>query len=260
MKRTLDVFAGAVLAVTFAAATSAMAAGPCAGLPKKTDLQTFLQNAANNTGVSPTLGGSTCVAGTILAQGCVGGLFGGIRMWGAVVNRDGELCAFITSTSDPTQVWPGSQAIAKAKAYTANAFSLDEKALSTALLYTFALPGHSLFGLNNSNLLNTQFLAPTSGVGGGKNQIAGGIITFGGGVPLYSAGNIIGGLGVSGDTACADHEIAKRVRDLAGLNPPGGALIDDIDYTAGIFAHPTCLNTSKNGVVVNANEVPVPLP
>lgn len=175
---------------------------------------------------------------------------------------EGELCAFVTSTSDPTQVWPGSQAIAKAKAYTANAFSLDEKALSTALLYTFALPGHSLFGLNNSNLFNPQFLAPPSGVGGGKNQIAGGIITFGGGVPLYSAGHIIGGLGVSGDTACADHEIAKRVRDLAGLNPPGpsGALVDDIDYTAGIFAHPTCLNTNQNGVVVNTNEVPVPLP
>ena len=38
------------------------------------------------------------------------------------------------SQTDPTQVWPGSQAIAKAKAYTANAFSLDSLALSTALL------------------------------------------------------------------------------------------------------------------------------
>src|SRR5436189_6438821 len=55
----------------------------------------------------------------------IGGLFEGTRMWGAVVNRDGELCSYSTSTTDPTQVWPGSQAIAKSKAYTANAFSLD---------------------------------------------------------------------------------------------------------------------------------------
>ena len=53
-------------------------------------------------------------------------------MWAAVVNRAGEVCAAAASKSDPTQVWPGSQAIAKAKAYTANAFSLDSLALSTA--------------------------------------------------------------------------------------------------------------------------------
>ena len=67
-------------------------------------------------------------------------MFHGKLMWGAVVNRNGELCAFTTSTADPTQVWPGSQAIAKAKAYTANAFSLDGLALSTARLYTFTHP------------------------------------------------------------------------------------------------------------------------
>ena len=36
-----------------------------------------------------------------------------------MVNRDGELCAYAANQADPTQVWPGSQAIAKAKAYTA---------------------------------------------------------------------------------------------------------------------------------------------
>jgi len=51
----------------------------------------------------------------------IGGLFDGKRMWAAVVNRDGVVCAFNTSTGDATQVWPGSQAIAKSKAYTANA-------------------------------------------------------------------------------------------------------------------------------------------
>ncbi len=183
-----------------------------------------------------------------------GGLFSGTRMWGAVVNRDGEICAFATSTADPSTVWPGSQAIAKAKAYTANAFSLDSLALSTARLYTFTQPGHSLWSLGQSNLFDTQFLAPPGGQGGGKNQIAGGLIFFGGGVPLYKSGKIIGGLGVSGDTSCTDHEIAKRVRDLAGLNPPGGAAVDDITYSsvdgASVFTHPLCLNTYRNGVFI----------
>src|SRR4030095_12708439 len=136
----------------------------------------------------------------------IGGLFEGRRMWGAIVNRDGEVCAYITSTTDPTQVWPGSQAIAKAKAYTANAFSLDSLALSTARLYTFTQPGHSLWSLGQSNLFNPDSLAPPTGQSGGKNQIDGGLIFFGGGVPLYRSGKIIGGLGISGDTSCADHE------------------------------------------------------
>ena len=184
----------------------------------------------------------------------IGGLFQGTRMWGAVVNRDGEVCAYATSTNDATQVWPGSQAIAKSKAYTANAFSLDTLPLSTARLYTFTQPGHSLWSLGQSNLFNSQFLAPPDGQGGGKNQIAGGLIFFGGGVPLYQNGKIVGGLGVSGDTSCADHEIAKRVRNLAGLNPAGGQLADDIVYSLpdppSVFAHPVCLNTYRNGVQI----------
>jgi uncharacterized protein GlcG (DUF336 family) len=38
----------------------------------------------------------------------------------------------------------------------------------------------------------------------------GGIITFGGGAAHYQGGKVIGGLGVSGDTSCADHAIAYR--------------------------------------------------
>ena len=225
-------------------------AASCASLPTAAQLKTFLGQAASGTGISASLGPGTGV----------GGLFSGQRMWAAVVDRDGEICAFATSTSDPTQVWPGSQQIAKAKAYTANAFSLDALALSTARLYTFVQPGHSLFGLNNSNPFNPTFLSPTSGSGGGTNQIAGGIITFGGGVPLYSlTGSIIGGLGVSGDTACTDHEIAKRVRDLSGHNPPGGPLVDDITYSApdgpSVFTHPVCVNTLRNGVSIGNENV-----
>jgi uncharacterized protein GlcG (DUF336 family) len=225
--------------VSLAIGTPAMAASKCDGLPNNTQLQALLTAAPNGSPNSPGGGG---------------GLFNGTRMWGAVVNRDGEICAFTTSTNDPTQAWPGSQAIAKAKAYTANAFSLDVLALSTARLYTFVQPGHSLFGLNNSNPFEPKFLAPPTGSSGGNGQIAGGIITFGGGVPLYKDEKIIGGLGISGDTACADHEIAKKVRDLAGLNPSGGALADDITYSsadgASPFTHPLCPNTIRNNVFI----------
>lgn len=250
MKGFLRLLVG-VLMISSGPISSRLWAQSCSGLPTATTLKTLLGNAATGTGVSSALGPGTGV----------GGLFGGQRMWAAVVNRNGDLCAFVTSTADPKQVWPGSQAIAKAKAYTANAFSLDALALSTARLYTLVQPGHSLFGLNDSNPFDPSALAPPSG--SGQNQqtlIAGGIITFGGGVPVYNAsGSIIGGLGVSGDTACTDHEIAKRVRDLAGLNPPGGPLVDDITYSstdkASVFTHPVCQNTLRNGVSIG-NENP----
>ena len=183
-----------------------------------------------------------------------GGLFEGRRMWAAVVNRDGELCAWNTSTADKRGVWPGSQAIAKAKAYTANAFSLDDFALSTARLYTFTQQGHSLASLGQSNPFDPKYLSTPDGEGPGKNQITGGMIFFGGGLPLYKSGKIVGGLGVSGDTACTDHEIAKRVRARAVLAPthlPGGNLADDIVLSPpdppNVFAHPLCVNTWRNG-------------
>lgn len=229
-----------VVGISCASALAEPGNANCRNLPNESELKTHLAAA-------PTSGGSA------------GGLFLGARMWAAVVNRDGELCAFTTSTADPTQVWPGSQAIAKAKAYTANAFSLDDLALSTARLYTFTQPGHSLWSLGHSNVFEPRFLAPPSGQGGGKHQIVGGQIFFGGGVPLYRSGRIIGGLGISGDTSCADHEIAKRVRHLAGLNPPGGPFVDDITYSApdgpSVFTHPLCLNTFRNGVFIG-NEAP----
>jgi uncharacterized protein GlcG (DUF336 family) len=213
----------------------------CSALPTASQLKGYITSSATQ---------SDSVIG-----GTVGGLFAGTRMWGAVVNRDGVLCAIVTSQNDPTQVWPGSQAIAKAKAYTANAFSVDTLPLSTARLYTFTQPGHSLASLGQSNPFDTQFLVAPGGQGGGNtgtNKITGGLIFFGGGVPLYKEGKVVGGLGVSGDTACADHEIAKRVRNLAALNPPAGPKADDIVYssdgqTFGYFIHPKCLNTYRNG-------------
>jgi hypothetical protein len=61
--------------------------------------------------------------------------------------------------------------------------------------------------------------------------VPGGIITFGGGVALYnSSGQVIGGLGVSGDSSCADHAIAYRMRLFAGLNNTPSD--DNIQYAA----------------------------
>ncbi len=210
--------------------TASSLGADCKSLPTASQLRQFLGTAA-------------------LTGGDAGGLFHGTLMWAAVVNRDGTTCAFAASTSDASQVWPGSQAIAKAKAYTANAFSNDSTPLSTARLYTLVQPGHSLWSLGQSNPFNPFFLS-APGSQRGTNQIAGGMIFFGGGVPLYSSGKVIGGLGISGDTSCTDHEIAKRVRTLAGLDPTGGPSKDDILYPIdgpSVFMHPFCVNTFRNG-------------
>jgi len=184
-----------------------------------------------------------------------GGLNTPNRMWSAVVDRQGVLCSVIRSDPD---AWPGSRSIAIAKASTANDFSSHTLALSTANLYSFtqpantntsAVPAGSLYGLNNSNPFNPGFQPQGTGVGG----VPGGIITFGGGVPLYSNGQVIGGLGVSGDTACADHAVAYTMRRLAGLNgiPPknlglnGTDNIIYLDNTVGELPnttkHPHCI-------------------
>ena len=175
------------------------------------------------------------------------------RMWAAVVDREGVLCG--VTRSDP-DAWPGSRDIAIAEATTANGFSNNLLALSTANLYGPTQPGGSLYGLNNSNPFNPFF----NRQGTGNGFTVGGIITFGGGVALYQGGQVIGGLGVSGDSSCADHAIAYRMRAQAGLN--GTPSNDNINYYAGAgtdglitspdqvdpsqFKQPHCLGASKD--------------
>lgn len=51
----------------------------------------------------------------------------------------------------------------------------------------------------------------------------GGVNVFGGGLALYGPGKrIVGGVGVSGDTSCADHNIAWRVRHILALDHMSG--------------------------------------
>ena len=190
------------------------------------------------------------LAVVVKLPGANGGLFSPNLMWSAIVDRQGVLCSVVSSDPD---AWPGSRSIAIAKAATANNFSNSQLALSTAMLYSFTQPANagaapggfpagSLYGLNNSNPFNPDFQEQ----GTGLREVPGGIITFGGGVPLYSGGKVIGGLGVSGDTACADHAIAFRMRKLAGLDStPGSAGSDNITYLAvgelpHDFGHPHC--------------------
>lgn len=207
-----------------------------------------------------------------------------LHMWATMVNRDGVVCAIAYSGTDRAAQWPASRVISAQKANTANSLSLDASsasngsgvatglALSTANLYSAVQPGGSLFGLQESNPVATEaaykgnpvhYGAPNDPLVGSK---VGGVNVFGGGLGLYAAGKtLIGGVGLSGDTSCADHNIAWRVRHNLGLdhidgvggvsgdplrpdniifditpNPDGGTGIS----TSG-FGHPTCINTGN---------------
>ncbi|KGJ88315.1 GlcG/HbpS family heme-binding protein [Colwellia psychrerythraea] len=191
-------------------------------------------------------------------------------MWATVVNRDGVVCAVAFSGQDRGSQWPGSRVISAQKSNTANAFSLDGLSLSTANLFSAIQPGGSLYGLNSSNPVNTKiaYKGPSKKYGMPNDPMVGkkvgGVNTFGGGLGLYNADyKIIGGLGVSGDTSCADHMIAWRTRanlTLDYLSTVGGVNSDterpdNIIYdvtpnpsggtgtSAGGFGHSTCLNT-----------------
>lgn len=169
------------------------------------------------------------------------------------------ICAAAVAPDDPASAWPGSQAIAKAKAYTANAYSTDAAPISTARLYTLTQPGHSLWGVAEPNPFNPECVVAPGDSAKTNGRICGGGIAFGGGVPLYRNKTRVGGLGVSGDTACADHEIAKRIRHLAGLDPEKGQFADDITFSgadgASVFTHPLCPNTWRNGQKIGEEAV-----
>lgn len=170
-----------------------------------------------------------------------GGIFYPGREWSAIVDRQGRLCSVIR-TGDAQ---PYARAVAIAKAGTANGFSNDAMALSTANLFSPVQPGGIIYGYNNTNPFNPQYLAQGSGIG----AVTGGVVTSGGGLALYSGGAVIGGLGLAGDSACADHTMAYRMRRNAGLDQiPAGVGYngtDNIDYLApnqppSGFKHPHC--------------------
>jgi len=210
--------------------------------------------------------GSTwpCAASFPGAAGANGGL--NTNMWASVVNRAGRVCAVAYSGPTNTDEWPGSRVISIQKASTANSFCLPTFALSTANLYQPTQPGGTLFGLQESNPVDPRvaYDGLSSNYGnpcGQANQDPscyrklGGVNVFGGGLGIYIGSNsVLGGLGVSGDTSCADHNIAWKLRDLLGWDnvPAGEGYYDNIIYPADDsdtlppFGHPVCSAASES--------------
>lgn len=163
-----------------------------------------------------------------------------LDMWATVVNRDGIVCAVAFTGNNRGDQWPGSRVISAQKANTANAFSLPGLALSTANLYSAVQPGGSLFGLQESNPVDTKVAYGGRPQDYGREsdpmvgERIGGVNVFGGGLALYSRGGIVGGIGVSGDSSCADHNIAWRVRHYLHLDRVPAGVSGDPNRPDGI--------------------------
>jgi uncharacterized protein GlcG (DUF336 family) len=239
-------------AATAASAASA-ASSACSGLPSFTALRNALA--------------------AVVDAGGNGGLAN--DMWATVVNRDGIVCQVAFTGDSRGDQWPGSRVISAQKANTANAFSRPSGvigfagALSTANLYSAVQPGGSLFGLQESNPVATKvayggnparYGQANDPMIGGR---VGGVNVFGGGLALYNAaGDLVGAIGVSGDTSCTDHIVAWKVRfalnldDVpAGVSPTGDDnIIHDVTVdpatghtvSAGGFGHPECDATATD--------------
>ena len=235
----------------------------CAGLPDHATLTAALKASVAPTG-GPANGGFD------------------LHMWATVVNRDGQVCAVTFSGDDRGEQWPGSRVTSAQKANTANAFSLPDTAplaglsLSTANLWAATRPGGSLFGLQFSNPVDTAvaYGGPSSQNQGRAEdygtendrligRFVGGVNVFGGGLALYDSDNeLVGAIGVSGDTSCADHNIAWRTRHELDLDHVLFGVSgdpdrpDNINYIgivpapslANDFSHPVCTIAGADGV------------
>jgi uncharacterized protein GlcG (DUF336 family) len=102
----------------------------------------------------------------------------------AVVDASGNLKAFVRMDG----AWLGSIDIAIRKARTARYFDME-----TAAIGKMSQPGQALYGVELSN---------------------GGLISFGGGIPVKAAdGTVIGAVGASGSSVENDVEVAKAAVD-----------------------------------------------
>jgi uncharacterized protein GlcG (DUF336 family) len=108
------------------------------------------------------------------------------RMDIAVIDAGGNLKAFARMDG----AWLGSIDISIRKARTARFFDMN-----TGDIGKLSHPGGPLYGIEHSN---------------------GGLISFPGGVPLKSGGEIVGAIGVSGSTVENDHAVATAGADALG--------------------------------------------
>lgn len=199
----------------------------------------------------------------------------GLNMWVTLVDETGKVCQVYTKNGGATagnSAWLGSRVISAQKANTANAFSLDGYAISTANLYTAVQGENSLFGLQFSNPVDASeaYVGNPANFGKYKNgkskdplvgKRIGGVNVFGGGLALYNSdGKKIGAIGVSGDTSCRDHAFAWRMRTSLAMHPmdngkwlPNNQAKETPDAHAGAGETKgtgiTTYNIDKNGVV-----------
>jgi uncharacterized protein GlcG (DUF336 family) len=189
----------------------------------------------------------------------------GNEMWGAVVNRDGVVCAVAFSGDDRGAQFPGSRVIAAAKANTANAFSLPGGATSSGNLYVATQPGGPIFGLETGNPVDTAvaYKGSSADFGTASDPLVGakvgGTIVFGGGLPLYdTSGILIGGVGVSGDSSCADHVIAWEMRSQLNLDSlPSASAPNGDNLTVGPGAYPDCGSGSAAVIAALPQDYPI---
>jgi uncharacterized protein GlcG (DUF336 family) len=210
-----------------------------------------------------------------------------LNMWATVVDTAGVVVAVVYTGQKEGDQWQGSRIISAQKANTAKNFSLDADiqgtpgftglALSTANLYAATQPGGSLFGLQEANPVNQDVAyggdlasyGTTTDYMVGKR--IGGTNVFGGGFALYDAnGTLVGAVGVSGDTSCADHAIGWKTRfylnlDLVPAGVGDGGTDDNIIYdldangvSASGFGQPHCLDPTPESTV--AADLPVSFP
>jgi uncharacterized protein GlcG (DUF336 family) len=201
-----------------------------------------------------------------------GGL--GNQEWGTVVNRDGIVCAVVFTGPNRAAEWPGSRLISAEKANTANAFSTNNFALSSGNIFSAAQPGQSLYSIAQSPNPNVAFSGNPQDFGQQNDPMVGkpigGVIVFGGGLPLYAKkGELVGALGVSGDTACADHVVAWRTRHSLALDVvpmgvapgPSDNLIFDIQngVSSSGFGHPSCKGGKPSEDIIRKLTETVPI-
>jgi len=140
------------------------------------------------------------------------------NMWAVVVNRGGVVCAVAFSGGKLSDQWLLSRQIAAAKAFTTNGLSNSPaQKFTTAQLYDAVQPGGPLYGLAAGNPVDPDeaYAGPQSRWGTARDpmigEIVGGTITFGGGTPIQKGSQIVGGVGVSGDTADNDQKVSDTV-------------------------------------------------
>lgn len=190
--------------------------------------------------------------------------FGFVGMWATLVDTTGKVCHVYSVDGDfatpnggadaGNTAWLGSRVISAQKANTANAFSLDEFAISTGAISVAVYPGGSLYGLQHSNPVDPAVAYRGSPQTYGtqadplKNKRIGGINVFGGGVALYDGVAKVGAVGVSGDSSCRDHSMAYRLRYHLGLDYfPNDDALSFVAEPAGLFQQPICNANDPTG-------------